>query len=64
MNIYLDNSATTPLHPQVKQYIIELLDKFQNPSSLYQSGVDVKQIIEQSRKNVVSSHQVGLQVIL
>ena len=52
MNIYLDNSATTPLHPQVKQYIIELLDKFQNPSSLYQSGVDVKQIIEQSRKNV------------
>ena len=51
-NIYLDNAATTPLRPQVKQYIIEILDKFQNPSSLYQSGVDVKQIIEQSRKNV------------
>ena len=50
--IYLDHAATTPLTPQVKQYIIELLDKFQNPSSLYQSGVDVKQIIEQSRKNV------------
>ena len=50
--MYLDNAATTPLTPQVKQYIIELLDKFQNPSSLYQSGVDVKQIIEQSRKNV------------
>ena len=52
MNVYLDNSATTKLTPQVKQYIIELLDKFQNPSSLYQSGVDVKQIIEQSRKNI------------
>lgn len=52
MNVYLDNSATTKLTPQVKQYIIELLDKFQNPSSLYQSGVEVKQIIEQSRKNV------------
>lgn len=52
MNIYLDNSATTKLTPQVKSYIIELLDKFQNPSSLYQSGVDVKQIIEQARKNV------------
>lgn len=51
-DIYLDYSATTPLTPQVKQYIIELLDKFQNPSSLYQSGVDVKQIIEQSRENV------------
>ena len=52
MSIYLDHAATTPLTPQVKQYIIELLDKFQNPSSLYQSGVDVKQIIEQARKNV------------
>ena len=52
MAIYLDHAATTPLHPQVKQYIIELLDKFQNPSSLYQSGVDVKQIIQQARKNV------------
>lgn len=52
MNIYLDHAATTKLTPQVKQYIIELLDKFQNPSSLYQSGMDVKQIIEQSRKNV------------
>lgn len=52
MTIYLDNAATTKLTPQVKQYIIELLDKFQNPSSLYQSGIDVRQIIEQSRKNV------------
>lgn len=52
MDIYLDNAATTPLQPQVKQYIIELLDMFQNPSSLYQGGVDVKQIIEQSRKNI------------
>lgn len=54
MAIYLDNSATTQLHPQVKQYIIELLDKFQNPSSLYQDGVYVKQIIEQSRQNVAN----------
>ena len=52
MEVYLDNAATTQLTPQVKQYIIELLDKYANPSSLYQSGVDVKQIIEHSRKNV------------
>ena len=50
--IYLDNAATTPLTPQVKQYIIELLDKFYNPSSLYQSGVNVQQVIEQARSNV------------
>ena len=40
--IYLDNAATTPLTPQVKQYIIELLDQYANPSSLYQSGVDTR----------------------
>ena len=50
--IYLDNAATTKLTPQVKQYIIELLDQYANPSSLYQSGVDTRQIIEQARNNV------------
>ena len=50
--IYLDNAATTPLTPQVRQYIIELLDQYANPSSLYQSGVDARQIIEQARSNV------------
>ena len=50
--IYLDNAATTPLTPQVKQYIIELLDQYANPSSLYQSGIDARQIIEQARSNV------------
>ena len=50
--MYLDNAATTQLTPQVKQYIIELLDQYANPSSLYQSGIDTRQIIEQARKNV------------
>ena len=53
-NIYLDNASTTQLTPQVKQYIIELLDQYANPSSLYQSGVDTRQIIEQARKNVAN----------
>ena len=50
--IYLDNAATTKLTPQVKQYIIGLLDQYANPSSLYQSGIDARQIIEQARSNV------------
>ena len=50
--IYLDNAATTPLTPQVKQYIIKLLDQYANPSSLYQSGIDIRQVIEQARNNV------------
>lgn len=49
--IYLDNAATTPLKSEVKDYIISLLDTYQNPSSIYQSGVNVKQIIQTSRNN-------------
>ena len=52
--MYLDNAATTKLTPKVKQYIIELLDQYANPSSLYQSGVDARQIIEQARLNVAN----------
>mgnify|MGYP004631815393 CR=1 FL=1 len=50
--MYLDNAATTPLKSEVKDYIISLLDTYQNPSSMYQSGVDVKQIISTARNNV------------
>lgn len=51
--MYLDNAATTPLKPEIKDYIISLLDTYQNPSSMYQSGVNVKQIITTARNNVV-----------
>ena len=52
MQIYLDHSATTQLQPQVKEYIIELLDNYYNPSSLYQGGIATREIIEQARINV------------
>ena len=41
-NIFLDNAATTKLTPQVKQYIIELLDQYANPSSLYKKKAGVE----------------------
>lgn len=50
--MFLDNAATTPLKPEVKDYIISLLDTYQNPSSMYQSGINAKQIIITARKNV------------
>ena len=50
--MYLDNAATTPLKSEVKDYIISLLDTYQNPSSVYQSGINVKQIITSARNNV------------
>lgn len=50
--MFLDNAATTSLKPEVKDYVISLLDTYQNPSSMYQSGVNAKQIINTARKNV------------
>lgn len=50
--MYLDNAATTELKPEVKDYIVSFLDTYQNPSSMYQSGVNVKQIITTARNNI------------
>lgn len=51
-NIYLDNSATTPLTDSVKEYLISILDDFGNPSSLYGLSNKPKQIISNARQSV------------
>ncbi len=50
--IYLDNCATTPLHPAVKEKIIETLDLYYNPSSMYSSGRQLRLLVENSRRQV------------
>jgi len=50
--IYLDNSATTPLHPKVKEKIIQTLDLFGNPSSMHTSGRQVRALVEESRREI------------
>lgn len=50
--IYLDNAATTPLLPDIKDYIISLLGQYQNPSSQYQSGIESRIIVNDARDNV------------
>mgnify|MGYP002517474282 CR=1 FL=1 len=52
MQAYLDNSATTPLSEETKQYLIELLDAYGNPSSSHSIGQSAKQIISEARKSV------------
>lgn len=48
--IYLDNNSTTPLHPKVKERIIEFLDHYGNPSSAHTLGREVKQEIDEARQ--------------
>ncbi len=57
--IYLDHNATTPLHPEVKKYMIENMDLFGNPSSMHSFGREARQKIEESRK--IISDFIGAQ---
>lgn len=50
--IYLDNSATKPLYPDVKQLIIDSLNEFGNASSLYDKGYEAYKKLEESREKI------------
>ena len=52
--IYMDNNATTPLHPEVKKAMIEALDVFGNPSSLHAFGRQARHLVEAARERVAS----------
>lgn len=51
--IYLDNAATTPLHPEVLETMIPVMQEhFGNPSSSHAHGRKVKGIIEDARGKI------------
>jgi len=53
-NVYFDNNATTPLHPGVKEALIEGLEIFGNPSSMHGFGREARERIEEARAKVAS----------
>lgn len=50
--IYLDNNATTPLDPQVKRAMTEMLDCYGNPSSIHHQGIMARKVMDQARRKV------------
>ena len=52
--IYLDNNATTPLHPQVKEVIIEAMELYGNPSSMHSFGRSAKEPINEARNKIAN----------
>ncbi len=51
--VYLDHNATTPLHPLVKNSLIQELDShFGNPSSIHWAGRKAKNLIRNARQNL------------
>lgn len=51
-NVYLDNNATTPLHPEVKKELVKALEDFGNPSSLHQYGRSTRVKVERARESI------------
>jgi len=51
--IYLDNNATTPIHPDVLAVLHESLrDVYGNASSIHKEGQRARQVIEEAREHV------------
>lgn len=55
MEIYLDNSATTPLSAVAKDKIFAAAEVFGNPSSLHSEGLKAQKLISEARKNILSA---------
>ena len=51
--VYLDNAATTAIHPEVISVMLEVLQNdFGNPSSTHSFGRSAKTLLESSRKSI------------
>ena len=53
--IYLDNSATTALAPEVRAAMLEVWDNVGNPSSLHAAGLAAKKRLEGARTSLLAS---------
>jgi len=57
--VYLDNNATTALHPEVKKVIIEVMELYGNPSSMHRPGQMAHFAIEEAREKVAAFINAG-----
>jgi len=52
--IYLDNAATTPILPEVRDCFLNNVDKFANPSSMHSFGFECHQELEEKRSDIAN----------
>ena len=53
--IYLDNAATTPVHPEVVRVMLPYLNEvFGNPSSIHSCGLEARTTIEEARNKIAA----------
>lgn len=55
-SVYVDNAATTPVHPEVLEEMLPYFtEKFGNPSSIYSFGREAKEAISSARERVAKA---------
>ncbi len=53
--VYLDHSATTPVHPDVAEAMLPYLtQKFGNPSSVHSFGQEARAAVDRARREVAA----------
>jgi cysteine desulfurase len=63
--VYLDNAATTAIHPQVIEEMTRIMtNDYGNPSSTHSFGRNAKSILELSRKAIAKHFNVSAQEII
>lgn len=63
--IYLDNAATTALHPEVIEVITKVMQEtYGNPSSTHQFGRKARAIVEATRKAIAKHFNVSSQEVV
>lgn len=59
MEVYLDNAATTMPFQEVRDIMIETMEKeYGNPSSMHRKGIDAEKYVKQARKIIAKSMKV------
>ncbi|WP_175639813.1 cysteine desulfurase family protein [Metabacillus schmidteae] len=54
--IYLDHAATSPIHPEVAEKMMNLMtENFGNPSSIHSFGRDARRILDESRRSLANT---------
>ena len=53
--IYMDNSATTPLSFAAKEKMSEAMEVFGNPSSLHSAGQEAQKLVDEARVRLLSA---------
>lgn len=59
MEVYLDNAATTMPFQEVRDIMVETMEKeYGNPSSMHRKGIDAENYVKQTRKIIAKSMKV------